>query len=113
MSKSLSKDLAAVVMMSGVIIWVERARLEKIEELFALPRDKWPQFIEVDGEKVNPSRIEGIFRSSRLEDLQRRKNGQWQCDRGSWHDRAKKCECDRFRIVDGKKQEFVEGQGWI
>lgn len=92
MDTAISKELVAVVMMTGVIIWVEKERADRLSGLENRPRNEWPQFIDIDGEKVNPSRVEGIFSAQAMESMQRRKNGEWQCKWGHWHDRGDKCE---------------------
>lgn len=93
MSTEISKELVAVCMMGGVIIWVEKERITKLEQLFTRPRGEWPQFLDINGQQVNPARIEGIFTAQAMEEAQRRKNGEWQCKHANWHTRFEKCEC--------------------
>lgn len=102
MTQELTKELAAVCMMGGVIIWVERERIAPLEAIFGRPRTDWPQFIEIDGEMVNPSRVEGIFTSTRMDEMQRRRNGQWVCKAGKWHDRGEKCDCIAERAREAR-----------
>ena len=114
MSKEISKELTAVLMMSGVVMWVEAERATRLRAVLS-SRDL-PKFVEFEGELINTSSIEGVYSAATMADLQRRKQGQWQCQKGRWHDRNEKCECGRFRnaMVNGVevRQEFVPGVGW-
>jgi len=101
--KELAVEQVAVCMMGGVVVWVERARLAPLDAVMKKPRGEWPQFIEVDGEMINPSRVEGIFSAARMEEMQRRKNGEWQCFAGEWHDRFEKCRCEDPKKRDPRK----------
>ena len=122
MSKEISKELMAVQMMSGVILWMERSKAEK---LMALSRDKnkdgAPDFIEFEGEYIKPSRIEGVYMPQTMDALTRRKNGQWQCVEAEWHDRFEKCACkpkalrtmlDQLRKAREKCKK-CEGRGFV
>lgn len=110
---AISKELVAICMMGGVVIWVEKERADKLDALFLRPRSEWPQFIDIEGEKVNPSRVEGIFSAAAMEDAQRRKNGQWLCKEGTWHDRFEKCACavKEVRELRGKLARARAGCG--
>lgn len=100
---AITKELVAICMMCGVVIWIEKDRTVALDKLDAIPRSEWPQFIGIDGQKINPSRVEGIFTAEAMEDAQRRKNGQWQCQFGEWHDRFEKCGHRKvLGIVKGK-----------
>lgn len=114
MSTEISKELVAVCMMGGVVVWVEKDRADKLQLLFSKPRSEWPLFIDIDGQQVNPSRVEGIFTASAMEDAQRRKNGQWQCLQGQWHDRFEKCACigeDEERKMAEDSVAFYKREG--
>jgi len=84
----LSKNLYCLVMRNGIQIWKEKERLEKI----MLSLGSGQRFVEIDGEFVNTADILGIFTPQTMEELNRRKNGQWKCEYGQWHERHDKCE---------------------
>ena len=107
MTKDLTVDLRAIRMMSGITIWIEAAKAKKIEDMLATPRSQWPALLKVGDELIAPSSIEGVFTPATMESDQRRKNGQWQCKSGTWHDRGETCDCRaekarnaRYRATD-------------
>lgn len=102
MSTVLTKELVAVCMMSGVVLWLEKDRALKLEALLKDP--KAPKFVEFEHQLLNISSIEGIYSAQTMDELQRRKNGQWQCKEGDWHDRFEKCTCDVKEIRDLRKK---------
>lgn len=75
----------------GLEIWVERARAQSFISLLASPNA--PQFTEIDGNLVNRSDVAGIFTAQAMDEMKRRKNGEWQCKKGSWHERRQECMC--------------------
>lgn len=87
----VSKNLMCIVMRSGVQIWLEKERVEKLMEV--LKTIKESKFIELDGETLNTADVSGIFKPGTMEDFTRRKNGYWQCDYRVWHEQREKCEC--------------------
>lgn len=106
MSKTLSKDLVAVCMMSGVILWIEKERAVKLEQLLKDPGA--PKFVEFEGQLLNTSSIEGVYSAQTMDDLQRRKNGQFQCRWGYWHDRGEKCEHVDPTVLKKRAQSSLE-----
>jgi hypothetical protein len=91
MNKELSKNLVAIVLRNGAEIWAEKDRAEILIRL--LEKVNQSKFIRFDGELFNTADVVGIFSAKVMEEITRRKNGQWKCERGNWHDRSKKCEC--------------------
>jgi hypothetical protein len=87
----LSKNLKCVVLRNGIEIWRESDRLNDLSK--TLISNQKIGFIKIDDELVNSADIVGIFSAQTMEEMVRRKNGQWKCERGNWHDRSKKCEC--------------------
>lgn len=91
MSNELSKELVCILMRSGVQIWAEKDRVEPLRKALN-DYANCPQFINYDGEDLNKADISGIYSVKIMDELTRRKNGQWQCKEGYWHDRGEKCE---------------------
>lgn len=88
----LSKELMCVQIRSGVEIWVEKDRAANLMKLLTTADTK---FIEFDGQIFNRADIVGVFTATTMEELTRRKNGQWKCAKGAWHDKRQDCECRR------------------
>ena len=85
----LSKSLMCVLMRSGVEVWMEEAKAQKLIGILNNP--DCPRFIDYGGEKLNVADISGVFRASTMEEKTRRKNGEWKCSAGEWHERFEKC----------------------
>jgi hypothetical protein len=84
----LSKDLKCVLMRSGIEIWLENEKAKDLQIILNSPKSV---FVEIDGETINSADVSGIFTAERMEDLTRRKNGQWRCSFGFWHERFDQC----------------------
>lgn len=97
-----------VLIRSGLELWVEEERANKLAQVLA--SNNAPKFIDIEGQFVNTFEILGIFSASAMEDKQRRKNGQWKCLKGNWHDKGNVCECKENRET---VTAFVEGVGEI
>lgn len=88
----LSKQLMCVSMRNGVEIWIESERTQKL--INSLETVTGSKFIKFENQIINTADIVGIFTAGTMEDMTRRKNGQWKCQNGSiWHDRGEKCIC--------------------
>lgn len=88
---SLTINQKAIVLRNGIEIWAEASRLTAL--INALSSIKESKFIEYEGQIINTADITGIFTPETMEDYRRRKNGQWQCSFGIWHDKGEKCTC--------------------
>lgn len=84
----LAKNLMCIKMHSGVEIWVEKEKAQKLIDLLGTTQTK---FVEIDGEIINSASVEGVFTPQTMEDMKRRKNGQFQCKWEYWHERGDKC----------------------
>lgn len=103
----VSKSLLCVSMRNGVEMWVEKEKAEKLQE--ALQRITQSKFIRYEGQTVNTADIVGIFDASTMADLTRRKNGQWKCKKGEWHESRQDCDCgvsyEELSIFEDKSEE--------
>ena len=98
----LSKNLKCVCLRNGVEIWVEEDRLKKIDF------NTTSKFLDLDGELFNLADIVGIFSVKMMMDKTRRKNGNWQCQYGTWHDKKEYfCSC-RSRKEEDMIKEIKE-----
>ena len=82
----LVKELMCICMRNGVEIWKEADRLKGIDF-------EGVKFLEIDGEMLNTADIVGVFKAQNVEDMRRRKNGEWKCDWDRWHQRGGRCGC--------------------
>ena len=88
MTQELSKNLMCIKMRSGIEIWIEKEKAQKLIDLLGTTKTK---FVEIENEIINSVDIEGVFSPKTIEDLTRRKNGQWKCSYGYWHNRGEEC----------------------
>ena len=97
--KELTKNLMCIKMRSGIEIWVEKEKAQKLIDLLGTTQTK---FVEIDDEIINSVDVLGVFTPKTMEELTRRKNGEWQCKWGYWHCRNENCAHDdlkRFKTI--------------
>lgn len=86
--KEISKNLMCIKI-GEMEVWTEA---DKMESLMSILKDKnAQQFIQIGDEIINRSFIVGVFKAKTMEDVTRRKNGQWKCKYGFWHERGEQC----------------------
>jgi hypothetical protein len=88
MNKELANEQVCIITSNRAEIWIDKSRLGDLLRKI----DGGSNLIEIDGNYINPKNIE-ILTAQEMDDIIRRKNGQWQCKYSKWHERAKKCEC--------------------
>jgi hypothetical protein len=86
----LAKNIMCIKLRSGIEIWVEKEKAEKLINLLGTTQTK---FVEIENEIINSADVEGIFTPTTMEEMTRRKNGQWKCDYNTWHNRGEICSC--------------------
>ncbi len=102
MSTELTKNLHCIVMRNGVQIWAEEDRVRKLMAVFGQPNA--PQFIEYDGRFLNKADLVGVFSARDMEETTRRKNGEWKCDWGFWHNKGTGCNCSSL-VFDMQRRD--------
>jgi len=109
--KELVKNLYCIQMRTGVEIWVEHERAVKLQNI--LSNITGSKFILFEEETINTADIVGIFKAGTMQDLTRRKNGQWLCQNGTWHQRGDKCTCvsQEEREYQQKRTEAIKNCG--
>lgn len=111
MQTEIAKKQKCLLIMGGIEIWLEEDQSRKLSILLA-PENavNLPKFILIgkgdDERVVQTSTITGIFLPLDLEDLKRRKNGQWKCEYGEWHNRGENCECHKKKIAKDKQNKL-------
>lgn len=93
MSNEVSVNLHCIVIRQGAQIWIEESKLARFDEAYKRAKQDGG-LIFFDEERFSPSDVVGVFSARRIDEMTRRKNGQWQCEKqGTWHDRFEKCDC--------------------
>lgn len=108
----LAKKQKCVLIQGGIEVWVDEEKVGRLAQDLVSGTAKG--FIQLEGRTFNSFHIVGVFSPEDLEEMKRRKNGDFKCDSGNWHVRFEKCECELVRTAsDGTKERFVKGTGWI
>lgn len=100
----VSVSLLCVQVRSGAELWIEKSRAENFMKWLAQPNA--PQFVECEGNMINRADIVGIFTPQVMETSVRRKNGEWQCKKGQWHERKQECGCRSLEETRGDEEFF-------
>lgn len=91
MSK-VAKTAVCLSVRNGVEIWMEADRAETLISALHGPNSN-QQFFFFEGQMINRADIVGIFSAETMGAVTRRKNGQWVCQYGTWHEKKSTCEC--------------------
>jgi len=106
MLNEISKDLRCISIRNGVEVYIENDALEKLR-----PALETKKFIEVKDRIINTADIMGIFKAGDIEDIMRRKNGQFKCKYGHWHEKGDKCAHAELKKYEPKERpRFGEKQ---
>ena len=92
MTQELAKEQKCIVVRGGIHIWIDAERIAKLQTLIETRKG----LIEIDGEFINPNDITGILSAQAMEEKTRRANGEWQCQKGKWHNKGERCEGHRY-----------------
>ena len=92
MSTELTKNLYCIQLRTGVEIWVERERVERLQKILESVNSS--KFIMFEDQTINTADIVGIFTAQTMEELIRKRNGEWKCSKKSrWHKKGDECAC--------------------
>jgi len=95
MTTEITKEIMCIKTRDGIEVWVEK---EKIENLITLlTAEKIGRFVKIENQLINTADITGIFDAKVIEDLTRRKNGQWKCKQNYWHNKGEQCAHGEFK----------------
>lgn len=117
MTNEITLQQKCIVMRNGIEIWTDSKKAERFEQ-------DWVHGLKgavtFEGRTLNTADILGVFLPDDMEDLIRRKNKQWKCKHGEWHDIGEKCQCLSREEKDysQKRKEAIEKcgkcqNGWI
>lgn len=120
MEKGLAKKQMCIQTRSGIELWINE---EDSQKAFAALNGTG-RFVILEGRMLNAADVVGIFKPEDMDSATRRKNGQWKCNGGQWHDKGEKCMCPTIeqqkrakmrddaakncKICEGKRFVFTE-----
>lgn len=81
----VSVQQKVVITRNGATFYLDLARAEKVEALLLSPNK--PDYVEIDDTLIAVREISMVAPASKVEEMNRRKKGDWQCERGHWHSR--------------------------
>lgn len=117
MTTEITKPQLCVVMRNGVEIWAESEKAERFGNDCVRGLKGMVQF---EGRFLNTADFVGIFTPDDMESLIRKKNKQWKCKHGTWHDFGEKCVCmsQEEKDYSKKRNEAIAkcdkcSNGWI
>jgi hypothetical protein len=88
MTREIQNNSMCVMLKSGITLWLNERQIEKLKNVLLIAT---PKFIEIDDMIILSTDIRGIFPVQIIEELEKRKNGEWKCDFGHWHHRGEQC----------------------
>jgi len=100
----LANKQKCLIQRNGVQIWLDDEKAEKLQQILSAITEH--KFIQFDGRTINTADCTGIYLPIDMDDMSKRKNGQWQCNKGTWHDKSSKCECRTEPKVFVDKTEY-------
>lgn len=107
METSLARAQVCVLVRGGLELWIDADRVDEFQKAISNSQNK---FVKIAGQLVNPFEVLGVFTPDAMEERQRRKNGQWKCMKGAWHEKGTGCGCVDYRET---VTAHVEGVGEI
>lgn len=117
MTNEITKSQKCVVMRNGVEIWADAEKADGFGDDCVKGMKGMVKF---EGRYLNTADFVGVFFPDDMESLVRKKNKQWKCKHGTWHDMGEKCVCltQEERDYNKKRTEAIEKcgkcqNGWI
>lgn len=99
----LSKNLKCIRTKSGIEIWVESERAQNLQDILENLKNHF--FVAYEDQTINTAEIEGIFTAKTMDEYTRRRNGEWKCQKGEWHTKREKCDCEGSKLCAICKKE--------
>ena len=82
----LTKNLMCVVMRDGIEIWIDEDKVDALQKMLEKNR-----FVRIGKQVINVADVSGVYEAKTMEEKTRRKNGQWKCEAGYWHEKNQEC----------------------
>lgn len=105
MTTELANQQKCIVLRNGLEVWVDATLATQIETDWISGALKGP--LRVAGRVINTADISAICLPQDMFDLGHRKNGQWKCRAGRWHDRGEKCNCPSLAEQEYMRQRAL------
>jgi len=97
---------------NGSIIWLKEEEADKLQKVLNGLTNHLFVTIPSTGETINTADLSGIFNPKTIEEVLRRKRGQWQCEYGSWHSKNETtCECGRRLTAKQQDEDWEKNYG--
>lgn len=90
---ALAKAQKAILMKSGLVQWVDLETGARVENHLATQQGHSFIRLKEYDLTINTAEIEGVYTPEQYADIQKAKNGYWQCEYKRWHFKREKCEC--------------------
>lgn len=91
MTNNLTNPEKCILLRSGVEIWLSKVKADTL--VADLCRANPSKMIYIENQLVNTTEIIGVFDPIYMEEMRKRRRGQWKCKYGEWHNRFEDCEC--------------------
>lgn len=112
MEKQIATIQKCVLLRQDIEIWVSEEKAKQIRDL--LLGNFNGRFIKIEDRIINVADITGVFSAQDLEEVRRRKQGQWKCEYGNWHEKKEECSCyfnnRHTEISDKQKTTELESE---
>lgn len=107
----LTKRQMCFLSRDGSMLWVDEEKALRIQH--DLEEKTIHGHFRVEGRTLNTVEITGVYFPEDIEDMTRRKNGQWKCLAGEWHERNMRCECIKKedKILIEEKEKIIKECG--
>ena len=86
----ISNKTYVIKMSDGTLIYISQEQADNLKQIL---QSENKTFIDVEGQAISTRYINGIFTAEVIDSEIRRKNGQWKCEYGTWHDKGQQCGC--------------------
>lgn len=93
---AISEGKLPLVMKSGQVHWISPELHAKLaEQLASQSGHMFIRLREIDNAVINSAEVEGVYSLEQYADSVKVKQGMWQCEYRTWHERKNICDCKR------------------
>lgn len=85
MKSELSTQQKVVITRNGATFYIDLDRADRLQKMLLDPNK--PDYIELDDTLIAIREITMVAPAIKVEEMNRRKKGEWQCAKGHWHSR--------------------------
>lgn len=99
-----------VVMKNGLTLWVTDETATKLEQHMVSQKGHGFIRLQEANTTINTAEVQGIYTASEYENLQRIKEGQWQCQYQTWHMKKDRCTCKSDKMREAQRKVDQEAR---